>query len=105
MTGQDKVGFGKFAHLTYAELAQQHMDYIQWCKDTVSECGLDTSGSMRRLVKWATSSSSAAAASGEASAGRASASHASESRRPPSLNLKGKRRTEETYGDMQATQP
>eukprot|EP00969_Alexandrium_andersonii_P252563 11161820-Alexandrium_andersonii.AAC.1 len=49
MTDHDKVGFGKFAHLTYLELATQHMDYLQWCRDTVEECGLDTAGSMRRL--------------------------------------------------------
>ena len=46
------MGFGKFADMTYGEVAENHPAYVQWARDTVKEEGFATSAKLRKFVTW-----------------------------------------------------
>ena len=49
-TGDDTMGFGKFASRTYADVAQTEVNYVTWCCQTAREG--DCSVYLRRFVNW-----------------------------------------------------
>ena len=46
------MGFGKFADLTYEEVAESHPAYVKWARETVKEEGFATSAKLRKFVTW-----------------------------------------------------
>ena len=46
------MGFGKFADLTYEEVAENHPAYVKWACETVKEEGFATSAGLRKFVMW-----------------------------------------------------
>ena len=49
-TGEDTMGFGKFASRTYADAAQTEVNYVTWCCQTAREG--DCSVYLQRFVNW-----------------------------------------------------
>ncbi|CAE7474699.1 unnamed protein product, partial [Symbiodinium sp. KB8] len=50
-TSQDIVGFGRHAHLTYAELVRDFPQYVEWVKQTHRETE-ETNVRLKRLATW-----------------------------------------------------
>ncbi|CAE7406995.1 RE2, partial [Symbiodinium sp. KB8] len=50
-TSQDVVGFGRHAHLTYAELVRDFPQYVEWVKQTHRETA-ETNVRLKRLATW-----------------------------------------------------
>lgn len=51
-TAMDKVNFGKWADLTYGQMALNHKDYLAWCAQTFKDEGDNAHWRLVRLAKW-----------------------------------------------------
>ena len=50
--GDSLMGFGKFADMTYEEVAQNHPAYAKWVLETVKEEGQASHAKLRKFVTW-----------------------------------------------------
>ena len=85
--GESLMGFGKFADMTYEEVAQSHPAYAKWVVETVKEEGPVSHVKLRKFVTWLNNKAA------EKESGRSTAAAASTARRSDYSGFRVKRMT------------
>ena len=85
--GESLMGFGKFADMTYEEVAQNHPAYAKWVLETVKEEGQASHAKLRKFVTWLNNKAA------EKESGRSTAAAASTARRSDYSGYRVKRMT------------